>query len=100
MIFYSVLDVTPTEQTWVEPYVAVANRLITKHGGQYLARTVEHEQLEGRGEPVGMRIVIEWPSKQAAINFMNDPEYQPHLQARTTGSVSNHYLIAGKDELA
>ncbi len=30
---------------------------------------------------------------------MNTPEYKPHLQARTEGSVSTHYIIEGKDEL-
>ncbi|WP_052158138.1 sigma factor-like helix-turn-helix DNA-binding protein [Lacinutrix jangbogonensis] len=38
-------------------------------------------------------------SKEAALAFMNDPEYLPHLKARTKGSVSNYYLIKGKDEL-
>ena len=31
---------------------------------------------------------------------MNDPEYLPHLQARGNGSVSHHFLVEGKDELA
>ena len=44
--------------------------------------------------------MIEWPSKEAAQNFMADPEYAPHLQARTAGSNSVHFLIEGKDDLA
>jgi uncharacterized protein (DUF1330 family) len=44
--------------------------------------------------------VIEWPSKDDAIAFINEEEYAPHLKARTEGSVSNHYLIEGKDDLA
>lgn len=31
---------------------------------------------------------------------MNNPEYASHLKARTEGSVSHHYLIEAKDELA
>ncbi|MCG8466794.1 MAG: DUF1330 domain-containing protein, partial [Gemmatimonadetes bacterium] len=29
-----------------------------------------------------------------------DPEYRPHLEARTTGSESHHVLIEGTDDLA
>ncbi len=100
MKYYSVLDVTPKTNAWISAYLQTANRLVAKHGGNYLARTAAHEQLEGNAQEAGLRIVLEWPSKQAAIDFMNDPEYAPHLQARTEGSVSHHYLIEGKDEFA
>lgn len=98
--FYSVLDVTPTSEDWIPAYLPVANKLMAKHGGKYLARTASHEQLEGDGSAVGLRVIIQWPSKEAAIAFMNDEEYTPHINARTEGSVSNHYLIEGKDEFA
>ena len=100
MAYYSVLDVTPTNDEWIPGYVPVANKLAAKYGGIYLARTANHEQIEGHGEQVGIRVIIEWPSKEAANNFMNDPEYIPHLKARTAGSVSNHYLIEAIDEFA
>ena len=100
MTYYSVLDVTPTTDKWIPDYLEPANRLVAKHGGKYLARTATHEQIEGEKKESTLRIVIEWPSKEAALNFMNDPEYVPHLKARTEGSVSNHYLIEAKDDLA
>jgi len=31
---------------------------------------------------------------------MKDPEYVPHLKARTAGSVSNHFLKDAIDEFA
>ncbi|WP_417227802.1 DUF1330 domain-containing protein [Amphritea sp.] len=95
MAYYSVLDVTPTSDDWIPAYSAVSDTLVSKHGGQYIARTSNHERLEGEGEGAAMRIVIVWPSRQAALDFINDPEYQPHLKARTAGSISNHYLIEG-----
>ena len=48
----------------------------------------------------GLRIILEWPSKEAALAFLNDPEYTPHLQARTSGSISHHFLVEAKDEFA
>ena len=100
MTYYSVLAVTPTTEEWIPAYIGPANTLVARHGGRYLARTSSHERLEGEGEDAALRIIIEWPSKQAAEAFMNDPAYQPHLRARTAGSTSHHFLIEGKDDLA
>ncbi|WP_298986493.1 DUF1330 domain-containing protein [uncultured Roseibium sp.] len=100
MAYFSVLAVTPTSEDWIPDYIAPANKLVAKHGGKYLARTANHEQLEGKTQSSALRIVIEWPSRDAAVNFMNDPEYVPHLKARTAGSESFHFLIQGKDDLA
>ena len=100
MKYYSVLDVTPTSDEGIPSYIEPANRLVAKYGGRYLARTSRHEQIEGTTKDSALRIVIEWPSKQAANDFMTDPEYAPHLKARTNGSVSHHYLIEATDDLA
>jgi len=100
MTYYSVLDVTPTTEDWIPDYIGPATELVAKHGGKYIARTASHERLEGTGENAALRIIIEWPSKEAATAFMNEPGYVPHLKARTAGSVSNHYLIEGRDDLA
>ncbi|MEO1480910.1 MAG: DUF1330 domain-containing protein [Myxococcota bacterium] len=100
MNYYSVLEVTPSTDEWVAGYLPTANRLVAKHGGRYLARTSKHSRLEGAGEDPALRIVIEWPSKEAAEAFMADEQYAPHLAARTAGSVSHHALIAGTDDLA
>ncbi len=100
MTHYSVLAVTPTNDDWVADYIGPANALVAQHGGRYLARTASHERLEGAGDDAALRIIIEWPSKEAAKAFMSDPAYRPHLEARTAGSHSEHFLIEGKDDLA
>ena len=100
MKYYSVLAVTPINEDWIPDYIDPANRLVAQYGGKYLARTSSHEQLEGERDDAALRIVIEWPSKEAAIGFMNDAEYAPHLKARTAGSRSFHFLVEGRDDLA
>ena len=100
MTYYSVLDVTPTNDDWIESYLPTANKLIKAHGGKYLARTESHEQIEGDKVDVGLRILIEWPSKEAAMNFETDPEYLPHLRERLANSTSHHFLVEAKDDLA
>ena len=100
MKYYSVLAVTPKNEDWIPAYLEAANRLVAKHGGSYLARTATHETLEGDGQDAGLRIVLEWPSREAALAFMSDPEYAPHLEQRLANSESHHFLIAGQDDLA
>lgn len=100
MAFYSVLAVTPTTDEWIPAYIEPANKLVAEHGGKYLARTGSHEQIEGSDDPAALRILIEWPSRDAALAFMADERYKPHLAARTAGSNSFHYLIEAKDDLA
>lgn len=100
MAYYSILDVTPTNDVWIPDYLPTVNDRVAAYGGKYIARTASHEQVEGDTQPAGLRIIIEWPSKENAIAFMADETYAPHLKARTEGSISHHYLIEGKDDLA
>ncbi len=100
MAYYSVLAVTGATGDWIPAYIGPANKLVAQYGGKYLARTATHERVEGEGEGAALRIIIEWPSKEAAMGFMNDEQYKPHLEARTAGSISHHFLIEAKDDLA
>jgi uncharacterized protein (DUF1330 family) len=100
MTAYSILEVTPLKDDWIPDYLPVTNKVIARHGGKYLARTSSHEQLEGPQRAAALRVLIEWPSEDAAKAFMQDPEYAPHLDARQAGSDSFHWLIKGQDDLA
>jgi uncharacterized protein (DUF1330 family) len=59
-----VLEVTPSNENWMPDYIALANTIVAKHGGKYIARTSSHECLEGEGENAALRIIIKWPSKE------------------------------------
>lgn len=100
MTCYSVLALTPTPRDWIPDYPPVANALVIKHGSRYIARTTSHEQSEGRDQFAGLRIILEGPSKDAAIGFLNDRENTRHREARSNRSTSFHFLIEGGDELA
>ncbi|WP_298441905.1 DUF1330 domain-containing protein [uncultured Ferrimonas sp.] len=95
MTFYSVMAITPTDDSWVPEYMRAIKGLVDKHHGQFLARTNRHQRLEGRGEDAAVRIIVAWPSKQAALDFLNDAEYAPHLAARSRGAINHHFLIEG-----
>lgn len=97
MTYYAVVEVAVTDDSWVADYLPNVTALVHKHGGKYLARTMTMEKVEGSRELPTVFVVIEWPSKEAAMAFYEDPEYQPHLQARLAGSHSEFALIAGDD---
>jgi uncharacterized protein (DUF1330 family) len=100
MTAFSVLEVTPTTDDWIAAYLPATGALVAKHGGTYIARTASHESLEGDRAAPALRIIIQWPTMDAAKAFMADPGYAEHLAARTAGSTSHHALIEAKDDLA
>ena len=72
--------------------------LVARHGGRYLARTAQHERLEGEGEVPAVYTIIQWPSRDAANAFYNDPDYIPHREARRAGAIATYTHIEGVDD--
>lgn len=99
MTYYSYFEVTLTNDEWVTDYVKATTDLIPAHGGRIVARTSKHETLEGDRDRPAMRVLVEWKTRENALAFMNDPEYAPHLAARTAGSVSHHALFKAQDDV-
>lgn len=100
MPYYVVLLATPTSEDWIPEYVAAVSPLVNQHGGKYLARTASQERLEGTGDHPAMIGILEFPSKEAAEAWYNDPAYKPHLQARLAGANNDFFLVEGKDDFA
>jgi uncharacterized protein (DUF1330 family) len=100
MAYYSMVTLTPTDESWIPGYLAGVTPLVAKHGGKYLARTTEFTHLEGDGKDPALCVLLEWPSKQAFEAFYGDPDYQPHLKARLAGCGGDFFGVEGKDEMA
>jgi uncharacterized protein (DUF1330 family) len=47
MSYYCVAEMTITDPSWIESYVANVTAMVERHGGRYLARTRKIERLEG-----------------------------------------------------
>jgi uncharacterized protein (DUF1330 family) len=63
---------------------------IAKHGGKYLVRGGHSTQMEG-AEQGNRKVVIEFPSREAADAWYNSPEYQailPHRKANSEGHIA------------
>jgi uncharacterized protein (DUF1330 family) len=87
---YLVGHLTVTNPEGYALYAAGVPALVAAHGGQYLVRGGESTQLEG--ESSGSRhVVIEFPSRAAALAWYNSDGYQailPHRQANSIGQIA------------
>lgn len=92
---YIIVRVDVTDPAWVESYSAAVPGLVAKHGGRYLVRSGEVEQLEEAAPKPQVLVVLEFPSVEKAKAFYADPEYQPHLKARLEGTNSDMLLAEG-----
>ena len=96
MKYYAVVLITVTNDAWINEYLPRVSALVSRHGGNYLARTQTMERVEGDGALPSIVAVIEWPSKDAAQAFYKDPEYQPYLRSRLEGTHGDFLLVAGE----
>lgn len=97
MKYYSVAEMNIIDAGWVSDYVREVTELVEKFGGRYLARTSNIEKLEGTIKTPQIFIIIEWHSKEHALDFYKSVEYEPYLENRINGSKSELTLVAGED---
>lgn len=97
MKHYAIARLEVTDPAWVRGYVAAVTAMVERRGGRYLARTPRLEQLEGDGRPPQLALLIEWPSRDAALAFYDSDEYRPHRERRRAGSTGDFQLVAGED---
>lgn len=97
MKHYAVAEIDVTDRSWVADYIAKVTPMVERHGGRYLARTNDFEQLEGERASPQMLLIVEFPSREAAKAFYDSAEYAPFLAARRAGSRGTFYLVAGED---
>lgn len=69
------------DQEKVDAYAAVATPILESYGGQVLAAEPSVRHLEGP-EPKGTLVIIEFPSRQQAEDFWDDPDYQKAAKIR------------------
>jgi uncharacterized protein (DUF1330 family) len=55
------------------------------------------ETLEGDGEARRICVIVEWPSREAAMAFYESDEYRPFRDARQAGARNRFLLVAGED---
>jgi len=97
MKYYSVAELDITDRAWVADYAKNVTPMVERRGGRYLARTSNVETVEGARKPPHIFLIIEWPSKEAAMAFYESEDYRPYREARLAGSAGEFALVAGED---
>ncbi len=97
MTYYAYGDITLKHTRWVEEYLREINAFIERHGGRVLSRSIRMEKIEGdRPLPTNV-ILVEFPDRDAALAFFDDPDYQPLRRLRRDGAVSEFTLFPAED---
>ena len=90
-------EITLKSDDWISEYITKINAFIEKHGGKVLSRSIEMENIEGERPLPTNVILIEFPSRQSALSFFDDPDYQPLRLLRQAGSNSEFILFPAED---
>ncbi len=73
-------------------YIEKAVPIVERHGGVTLGVDENPSTIEG-SLPKGRVVVVEFPNKQAANGFYNDPDYQPLKEWRKKCSESDSIIF-------
>ena len=94
---YAIVEVDVTDPGWVPEYVKNVTRLVEERGGRYLTRTSTVEKIEGQRKAPQIVVLLEWPSKDAAVAFYQSEEYRPYRQSRLQGARNEFTLVPAED---
>lgn len=91
---YLIFDIEIHDLIVFQTYVAEIPVFVKKHSGRYVVLGGEVESIEGNWEPKRL-VVIEFPSKENAQKFLNDPDAHPVFAIRHKSTTSNLVLVEG-----
>ena len=97
MKYYVYGEIYLKHDEWVQEYLRDINSFIEKNGGRVLSRSIKMEKVEGIRELSTNVILLEFPSRQTAVDFFDDPDYQPLRKMRLEGSVSEFVMFPAED---
>ncbi len=91
---YLILDLSINDFGSFSEYIEKIPEFIQKHDGRYIVQGVEPEIMEGDWIPERV-VVIEFPSKQKAKDFLADPAAQTLFDIRHKSTTSKLILVEG-----
>jgi len=94
MAAYVLAEVEITNPEGYKAYAAIVPATIEQYGGKFLHRGGGIHVLEGDW-PQRRRVIIEFPSKERALEWYNSPEYEKPLALRKANSNGRLLLLEG-----
>ncbi|MEO7741483.1 MAG: DUF1330 domain-containing protein [Usitatibacter sp.] len=94
MAAYVIAEVDITNPEGYKAYTAVVPATIEKYGGKFLVRGGNAKVLEGDW-PESRRVIIEFPTVEAATKWWDSPEYEKPKGMRRANSDGRLILLEG-----
>jgi uncharacterized protein (DUF1330 family) len=91
---YLILDFAVKDLEAFMEYVNEIPEHIEKHQGKYIVEGVKPEVIEGDWEPERV-VVLEFPSRENAKGFLEDPNVRPLFAIRHQSTTSKLILVDG-----
>jgi uncharacterized protein (DUF1330 family) len=91
---YLVLDLSVNDFGGFRKYIAEIPAFIAKHSGKYIVQGTQPTVVEGDWRPARM-VIIEFPEREKAEAFLNDPEIQDLFKLRHDTTTSRLVLADG-----
>ena len=91
---YVFAEIEITNPDGYKEYTAIVPATIEKYGGKFLHRGGNVTALEGDW-PQRRRVIIEFPSSEAAKKWWNSPEYEKPMALRRANSKGRLMLLDG-----
>ena len=96
MAAYILAEIEITNPEGYKEYTKAVPATIAKYGGRFLIRGGASEALEGEW-PQHRRVLLEFPSMDAARKWWHSPEYEKPKAMRQAASHGRLLLIEGAD---
>jgi uncharacterized protein (DUF1330 family) len=97
MAQYLIAQVKVNDDSWIPDYAANVHDMVHRYGGKYLSRSGSVTTLEGKESTADLIALIEFPTEDAMLEFMSDPDYAPFAEARKAGTDSQLVGIDATD---
>jgi uncharacterized protein (DUF1330 family) len=94
MAAYVIAEINITDAEGYKEYTNVVPATVAKYGGKFIVRGGRAEVLDGEW-PERRRVVLEFPSVEAARQWWDSPEYAKPKEMRKASSEGRLILIEG-----
>ncbi|MFF5187380.1 DUF1330 domain-containing protein [Streptomyces sp. NPDC000345] len=92
MSAYMVISVTPRDDEKMRDYESRTLEVVSRYGGKPVARDTECFVLEADERPA-IGVILEFPDKQAVLNFYDSEEYKPLREFRHTFATASALVV-------
>ena len=92
---YLVGDVDIHDIDKYKKYMEQVKPLVEKYGGEYLTRGGPMDEIETNLWKPTRMVIIKFPDKDSALNWLNSEEYKPIKKIRHENSTGTFILLEG-----